>query len=106
MNQWVGTEYELDLFQQDPEAFVPRRIFDAQVHLYDVNHFPELDILPLHRRGPIFVGANALLKYIDRIHPGRHVTGLCLPYPRTETDFEAAHNLISTEITKLESRQG
>ena len=106
MDHWLATEYELELFKRDLESFVPDRVFDAHVHLYDTGHFPEEDIMPLHSRGPTFVGADVFLRYIDGIHPGRSATGLCFPYPRPGTDLEAAHGLVADEVAKLPAGRG
>ena len=106
MDEWAATEQEQELFRRELDSFVPDRIFDSHVHLYEMSHFTEEDIVPLFERGPDVVGAEAFLRYMNEIHPGRDTTGLCFPFPKRGIDFEATHDFLAGEVAKLPDGRG
>ena len=106
MDIWQATDHELEFFHRELDSFVPDRIFDAHVHLYDTAHLPEEDILDLMRQGPDVVGADVFLRFIDGITPGRKTSALCFPYPRPNADFEKIHEFLADEVAKMPGSKG
>ena len=67
MDQWLARDHEMEFFRRELDSFVPDRIFDAYVHFYDLDFFPEEDVLDLMRNGPPTVGMDVFQEYIGQI---------------------------------------
>ena len=106
MHPWLARDDEMEFFRRELDSFVPERIFDAHVHFYDLDFFPEEDVLDLMRDGPPTVGMDVFQEYIGQITPGRDTDGLCFPYPRAGTDFEAVHPFLAEEVARRPGSRG
>lgn len=100
LDQWLATNYETEFFRRELDSFVPDRIFDAHVHLYNQDFVPDERVLTLLRQGPRVVGMNVFHKYIPELTPGRKTDVLCFPYPMHETDFSSANMFVSREAAR------
>ena len=106
MHPWLACDREMDFFRRELDSFVPDRIFDAHVHFYNLDFMPGEDVLDLMRDGPPTVGMDVFQKYIGQITPGRETDGLCFPYPRPGTDFDAVHPFLAEEVAKRRGSRG
>lgn len=96
MMDWQLTERDRELWQAELASFVPPRIFDAHVHLYEKSQFGG-DVPPLVSKGPPVVGWQVFRRHLDELMPGREIDGLCFGFPATMVDFEAANAFVAGE---------
>ena len=85
MSGWRATDQDRDLFRRELDGFVPDRIFDSHVHLYNVDYFPQDDIPPALADGPRVVDAGVYLDYMADLLPGRAYRRTGLPVSARET---------------------
>lgn len=104
---WPLTLTDLDrrIWEEELEAMVPARIFDAHTHLYRWEHFqdPEKDSGPYRAllAGPWAEATRALADACDAaLLPGRTVHRLAFPFPFPHhCDFAAANAFLADELS-------
>ncbi len=101
MSGWRANDQDRELFRRELDGFVPDRIFDSHVHLYDVDYFPQDDIPPALADGPRVVGADVYLEHLAELMPGRTIGGLAFPFPRARLRMEEANRFVARETAKL-----
>lgn len=93
---WQLLDHDREIFDRELASFVPPRVFDSHLHLYELSHFsgpaPELCA-----KGPSRVGWAEFQTRIADILPGREVRGLAFGYPQTTVNFEAANAFLARE---------
>lgn len=93
---WQLTDRDRTLWDRELASFVPPRIFDAHIHLYEVNHFQGQP--PAHcAKGPPTAGWQVFQEQISELMPGREFQGTCFGFPATTVDFEAANAFVAQE---------
>lgn len=101
MSDWSATDQDWELFRRELDGFVPDRIFDSHVHLYNVDYFPQDDIPPALAAGPRVVDAEVYLDHMAELIPGRAIGGLVFPFPRARLRMEEANRFAAAEAAKL-----
>lgn len=90
---WQLLKSDQELFERELESFVPPRIFDAHVHLYEFSQFdgtPPTACL----KGPESVGLDAYRQRIAEILPRRQVSALFFPFPHPKVNFNSANDFL------------
>ncbi len=91
---WQVTDRDRELWDRELASFVPPRIFDAHVHLYELNHFggkpPALGTM-----GPPSADWEAFQRHIGELMPGRKIKATCFAFPATSVDFDAANGFLA-----------
>src|SRR5688572_14982985 len=94
---WDYRESDRELFAREFESFVPRRVYDSHVHLYDLAHMPRTGHALL-KSGPAVAGWDVYRKRIEEVLPGREISALCFGFPDPTVDFAAADAFVAQEI--------
>ena len=93
---WQLLDRDRDIWDKELAAFVPPRVFDSHLHLYELSHFngaaPALCV-----KGPSNVGWAEFQTRIAQIMPDREVSGLAFGYPTPNVNFEAANDFLARE---------
>jgi glutamate-1-semialdehyde 2,1-aminomutase len=94
---------DLELWHGQLESFVPPKVFDAHVHLYEASHFsgPPPSVCAL---GPASVGWHEYKREIGAWMLGRELAGLCFGFPAVSVDFQAANAWIGSQCRRPEAR--
>ena len=103
MSIWRATDQDMELFRRELEGFVPERIFDSHVHIYNNDYFPQDDIPPALADGPRIVDASAYLAHMAELVPGRSISALVFPFPRARLRMEDANRFAAEEAAKIPS---
>ena len=106
MSGWRATDQDRDLFRRELDGFVPDRIFDSHVHLYNVDYFPQDDVPPALADGPRVVDAGVYLDYMADLLPGRAIGALVFPFPRARLRMEEANRFAAAEAARLPYSRG
>ena len=103
MNNWQVTDHDRELWDRELESFVPPRIFDAHLHLYENSHFRGQ---PPARcaEGPPTTGWSEFQRQIGQMMPGRQIGGLAFGFPATTVDFESANAFVAAECRAAKAR--
>src|SRR5688500_5713746 len=96
MSNWQVTDRDRELWDRELELFVPPRIFDAHLHLYEQGHFRGQPPA-LCDEGPISAGWSEYQRQIGQIMPRRQIDGLAFGFPATAVDFETANGFVAAE---------
>lgn len=96
MTNWQVTDRDRELWARELESFVPPRIFDAHLHLYEQSHFRGQPPA-LCAEGPPTAGWSEFLRRIGQMMPGRQIDGLAFGFPATSVDFAAANAFVAAE---------
>lgn len=103
MTNWQVTDRDRELWDRELASFVPPRIFDAHLHLYENTHFAGQPPA-LCAQGPATVGWSEFQQQIGQMMPGRQIDGLAFGFPATTVDFEAANVFVAAECRAAKAR--
>ena len=101
MSGWRATDQDRELFRRELDGFVPGSIFDAHVHLYKVDYFPQDDVPKGLLAGPRVVDADVYLDHMDEMLPGRTIRGLVFPFPRAGLRMAEANRFAAEEAGRI-----
>lgn len=93
---WQLLNRDRDIWDRELASFVPLRVFDSHLHLYELSHFNG-PAPALCEKGPSSVGWAEFQTRIAEIMPGREVSGLAFGFPQTTVNFEAANDFLARE---------
>tara|TARA_A100001037_G_scaffold186882_1_gene167337 strand:+ start:4891 stop:5880 length:990 start_codon:yes stop_codon:yes gene_type:complete len=85
-----------DFYINNIRDFVPSKIFDAHVHLYNTKHMNNHDLPNINT--PQNVGINFFEQIMDQFLPGREIQANCFPFPRKTLDLDLANKYIAEEV--------
>ncbi|MFM9962712.1 MAG: amidohydrolase family protein [Planctomycetaceae bacterium] len=94
---WQLLDRDRDIWDRELASFVPPRVFDSHLHLYELSHFTGPPP-GLCAKGPSRVGWSEFQSKIAEIMPDREVSGLAFGYPQTTVNFEAANSFLANEV--------
>jgi glutamate-1-semialdehyde 2,1-aminomutase len=100
MTDWQVTDRDQELWDRELESFVPPRIFDAHVHLYEVSQF-QGQPPALCAKGPPSSGWVVFQQHIGALMPGREIQATCFGFPATSVDFAAANQFVAQECRQF-----
>lgn len=103
MTNWQVTERDRELWDRELASFVPPRIFDAHLHLYELSHF-QGQPPALCAQGPPTAGWNVFRQHMGELMPGREIGGLAFGFPATTVDFRAANAFVAAESRQSGAR--
>lgn len=94
---WHLLESDREIFWRELDSFVPDRLFDAHAHLYAQALFdgeqPEVV-----RTGPAVVDLAEYRRQMDRLLPGRQVSGLFFGFPAPAMDLAAGNRFVIEQV--------
>ncbi len=93
---WQLLERDREIWNRELASFVPPRVFDSHLHLYESSHFNG-KVPALCATGPTDVGWEMFQTKIAEIMPDREVTGLAFGFPTPSVDFKAANDFLARE---------
>ncbi|MFO0948540.1 MAG: amidohydrolase family protein [Planctomycetota bacterium] len=96
---WQYTDLDREIFERELDSFLPRRIYDAHAHLYDVAHFGGL-APPLCSSGPARGDLATYRAFMSQMMPGRSASGLFFAMPNIHLDRDSANSFIRDEARK------
>ena len=96
---WQLLDMDREIWDRELASFVPPRIFDAHLHLYEASHFEE-SVPALCASGPDPVGWAEFQKRITQIMPDRDVGGLAFGFPAVGVNFERANAFLAREAKR------
>ena len=97
---WQLLDRDREIWERELASFVPPRVFDSHLHLYELSHFN--GAAPgLCAKGPSNVGWAEFQTQIAQIMPDREVSGLAFGYPTPTVNFEAANDFLARESKHL-----
>jgi glutamate-1-semialdehyde 2,1-aminomutase len=105
VQDWQVTDRDRELWDRELASFVPPRIFDAHIHLYEVNHF-QGQPPALCAKGLPSAGWEIFQRQISELMPGRDIQGTCFGFPATTVDFEAANAFVAQECFRAQQARG
>lgn len=103
MTDWQVTDRDRQLWDRELASFVPPRILDAHVHLYEVAYFGDPPPA-LCGKGPPSAGWDVFQQQIGELMPGREIDGVCFGFPATTVDVEAANAFVAAECSAQHAR--
>ena len=103
MSIWRAMDQDMELFRRELDGFVPDRIFDSHVHIYNVDYFPQDDIPAGLVDGPRVVDAAVYLAHMAELIPGRSISALVFPFPRARLRMAEANRFAARETAKIPS---
>ena len=101
MSIWSATDRDMELFHRELDAFVPDRVFDSHVHIYNVDYFPQDDVPEALGNGPRVVDAGVYLAHMAEMLPGRAIQALAFPFPRARLRMAEANRFTAEETAKI-----
>ena len=93
---WQLLDRDRAIWDRELASFVPPRVFDSHLHLYESSHFNG-KVPALCATGPSDVGWDVFQNKIAEIMPDREVTGLAFGFPTPTVDFKAANDFLARE---------
>ena len=96
---WQLLDMDREIWDRELASFVPPRVFDAHLHLYEASHF-EGSVPALCASGPDPVGWVEFQKRIAEIMPDRDVGGLAFGFPAVGVNFETANAFLAREAQR------
>lgn len=96
---WEVTERDRELWDRELASFVPPRVFDAHVHLYEVSQF-QGHPPALCAKGPPSAGWEVFQRQIGELMPEREIQATCFGFPATTVDFAAANAFLARECRR------
>lgn len=93
---WQLLDRDREIWDRELASFVPPRVFDSHLHLYELSHFNG-PAPGLCSKGPAIAGWAEFQSRIAEIMPDREVSGLAFGYPATMVNFEAANTFLANE---------
>jgi glutamate-1-semialdehyde 2,1-aminomutase len=96
MTDWQVTDRDRELWDRELASFVPPRVFDAHVHLYEVSQF-QGQPPALCAKGPPIADWKTFQQHIGELMPGREIEATCFGFPATSVDFAAANYFLAQE---------
>ena len=106
MKDWIVTDFDRELFNNELDSFVPPKIFDAHAHWYRADHFPEDAVPALVKSGPAIAGSDAFDKAITEIIPNRQTEGLFFPFPHGRVCIDAPNEFLHQELLRRPGSRG
>jgi glutamate-1-semialdehyde 2,1-aminomutase len=103
MMNWKVTDRDREIWNRDLDSFVPPRIFDAHLHLYEQSHFRGA-APAICAEGPATVGWQEFARHMDELMPDREQEGVGFPFPGTNVDFAATNAFIAKEAQRPQVR--
>jgi glutamate-1-semialdehyde 2,1-aminomutase len=103
MTNWQVNDRDRELWDRELESFVPPRLFDAHLHLYEHSHFAGQPPA-LCAEGPPIAGWSEFQRQIGQMMPGRQISGLAFGFPATTVDFAAANAFVAAECRAAKAR--
>jgi predicted TIM-barrel fold metal-dependent hydrolase len=103
MSNWQVTGRDRELWDRELESFVPPRIFDAHLHLYEQSQFHG-QAPALCAEGPPTASWSEFQRQMAQMMPGRQIDGLAFGFPATNVDFEAANAFVAGECRAAKAR--
>ncbi len=94
---WQLLDRDREIWERELASFVPPRVFDSHLHLYELNHFNG-PAPGLCAKGPSSVGWSEFQARIADIMPDREVSGLAFGFPTPTVDFKAANSFLASEV--------
>ena len=101
---WGIRDYEEELFERELESFVPDKIFDAHVHIFNKSYlsgeFPECIT-----KSPVDNMTIAKYKkYMEEIMPGREISGLFFGWVKSgenfDVDLDRTNKFVSEQVSE------
>lgn len=89
-------EHDRQVWEEELDAFVPQRVFDAHCHLVDLAHVPRATLNPMFERS---TDLKRLRDASAQLYPGRQMGFLTLGTPLVGIDV-AAHTLFVANETR------
>jgi glutamate-1-semialdehyde 2,1-aminomutase len=100
---WEFRDYDFEFFRRELDGFVPERVFDAHAHLYELAHWgPDCPVEP----GPPAVTLAQFRTEMDRLMPGRKLSGLFFGVGLSEEWREASNQFVAQEVATDGSSRG
>ncbi|HUE69668.1 MAG TPA: amidohydrolase family protein [Pirellulaceae bacterium] len=96
---WQVNERDRELWDRELASFVPPRVFDSHVHLYDVSQF-QGSPPPLCAKGPPSAGWGEFQRQIGELMPGRKIQATCFAFPALSVDFDAANAFLAQQCRR------
>ncbi len=96
---WQLLDMDREIWDRELASFVPPRVFDGHLHLYEASHFEET-VPALCVSGPDPVGWVEFQKRIAEIMPDRDVGGLAFGFPAVGVNFETANAFLAREAQR------
>lgn len=106
MKDWIVTDFDRELFDNELDSFVPPKIFDAHAHWYRADHFPADAVPGLVQSGPAVAGSDAFDKAITDIIPNRQTEGLFFPFPHGRVAIDAPNEFLHQELQHRPGSRG
>ena len=103
VQDWQVTDRDRELWDRELESFVPPRIDDAHVHLYEVSQF-QGSPPALCAKGPSSAGWGTFQQRIGELMPGREIAATCFGFPATTVDFDAANAFVAQQCQRSDCR--
>jgi len=85
-----------EFYLKNIQDFVPSKIFDTHVHLYNSRHMKGHDLPDL--KTPVNVDLGYFKKMMNVFLPDREIQASCFPFPRKSLDIDLANKYIADEI--------
>ncbi len=106
MKDWIVTDWDRELFDNELDSFVPPVIFDAHAHTYRVDHFPEGTVPAYLSAGPAVGGLATFDREMEQVIPRRKTEGLFFPYPHPRVTIEAPNEFLAQELKQRPGSRG
>ncbi|QDU26080.1 Amidohydrolase [Anatilimnocola aggregata] len=103
MTNWQVTERDRQLWNDELESFVPPKIFDSHVHLYEQSQFQGAPPA-LCAEGPAVVNWSEFQSQMNDLMPGRQIGGTCFGFPAITVDFAATNDFLAQECDHRAAR--
>jgi glutamate-1-semialdehyde 2,1-aminomutase len=100
---WELHDYDKAFFLKELDDFVPKKIFDAHAHLYELEHCPSPH--PMNA-GPDKVSLGVFRQQIAWIMPNRHVDGLFFGFGLQEETYKVSNEFVAREVSTDPQCQG
>ena len=100
---WELRDYDREFFAKELDSFVPDRIFDAHVHLYERWHWKNQ--VPLEA-GPETASLKVFQDQIQWITPGRETHALFFGGGLYEDTYRASNEFLAAEVAKDPASRG
>ena len=105
MNDWQVTDRDRELWHRELASFVPPRVLDAHVHLYELNQF-QGQPPALCGSGPASAGWDVYQDRITELMPGRQIGAVCFGFPAIAIDIEAGNAFVAAECRSVAAGTG
>ena len=87
-----------EFYIKNIQDFVPSKIFDTHVHLYNSRHMSDHDLPEI--KTPVNVDVDYFKEMMEKFLPDREIEASCFPFPRKSLDLDLANKYIAEEVEK------